>query len=55
MQEEGESKVNNLDDFIKGQKDCEAGEQAKQDQSDAYNRGYAAQYQHEQNRSWRLR
>jgi hypothetical protein len=36
-------------DFLKGQLDCKEGNPAAQNASDDYNRGYAAQYQHEQN------
>jgi hypothetical protein len=35
-------------EFLKGQSDCQKGV-PHVDQSEDYNRGYAAQYQHEQN------
>ena len=37
------------DDFLAGQRDCEQGVPHDSDKSESYNRGYAAQYQHEQN------
>ena len=37
------------DEFLKGQKDCQEGKPAQPYKSDWYKRGYAAQYQHEQN------
>ena len=42
---------NFADDFLQGQKDCQKGEPAKLDGSEAYQRGYGTQYQHEQNMS----
>jgi hypothetical protein len=36
------------DDFIQGQKDCKAGKLHREGKSDAYNRGYSAQYTLEQ-------
>lgn len=36
-------------EFVRGQLDCQKGEPHKPDQSESYNKGYAAQYQHEQN------
>jgi hypothetical protein len=33
------------DDFLQGQRDCHDGIPHKPDQSDAYNRGYAAEYE----------
>lgn len=35
-------------DFLRGRRDCKDGVPHKS-QGDAYDRGYAAQYQHEQN------
>jgi len=37
------------DDFLKGQKACQEGISHQDGMSESYNRGYAAQYQHEQN------
>lgn len=37
------------DDFLKGQADCKDGKLADLKGNVDYNRGYAAQYQHEQN------
>jgi len=42
-------KIESTDDFLRGQKDCQEGIPAKQQQSEDYQRGYAAQYQHEAN------
>ncbi len=39
----------NTSDFLQGQSDCDEGKPAKLNASDDYNRGYGAQYQHEQN------
>jgi|TARA_Y100000296_G_scaffold33741_1_gene39200 hypothetical protein len=36
-------------DFLSGQRDCAAGKPHQAGKSEAYDRGYAAQYQHEQN------
>lgn len=36
------------DDFLRGQYDCSKGVPHKADKSDAYNRGYAAEYELEQ-------
>jgi hypothetical protein len=36
------------DDFLQGQKDCRNGVEHKPMQSEAYNRGYATQYEKEQ-------
>jgi hypothetical protein len=41
----------NADDFLKGQRDCEKGAVHQSGKSESYDRGYAAQYQHEQNLS----
>lgn len=38
----------NESEFLQGQKDCMNGVEHK-DGTESYNRGYAAQYQHEQN------
>ena len=35
-------------DFLQGQRDCKDGTPHKPNQSDAYDRGYAAQYEAEQ-------
>jgi hypothetical protein len=43
----------NVPDFVDGMRDCEKGNQADPDRSDSYQRGYAAEYQLEQNRSER--
>lgn len=43
------NEVFNADDFLKGQKDCKEGIPHKAGKSEDYNRGYGAQYQHEQN------
>lgn len=40
------------DDFLRGQRDCRDGKPHR-DQGDAYNRGYAAQYELEQIKNWR--
>lgn len=37
------------DEFIRGAKDCKAGIPHKTGTTEAYDRGYSAQYQHEQN------
>ena len=37
-----------LNDFMRGQRDCRKGVPHKPDQSNAYNRGYATQYELEQ-------
>lgn len=34
-----------IDDFLRGQRDCSKGVPHKQGQSEAYNRGYAAEYE----------
>jgi hypothetical protein len=39
-------------EFIRGQSDCDKGRSAELNASDAYNRGYSAQYQLEQNKTW---
>lgn len=39
------------DEFLRGQRDCQNGVKHLAGQSDSYDRGYAAQYQHEQNMS----
>lgn len=36
-------------EFLRGQRDCKDGNGHKSNQSAEYNRGYSAQYQHEQN------
>lgn len=48
-----EQKPNNIDalDFIQGQKDCRDNGEAKENMSESYYRGFAAQYQLEQNMS----
>ena len=38
-------------DFLQGQKDCEAGKPHQEGKSEAYDRGYAAQYELEQLKS----
>ena len=44
-------KGNQMDcnEFLRGQRDCMNGEPHKAGMSESYDRGYAAQYQHEQN------
>jgi hypothetical protein len=42
----------NIDDFIRGQKDCKAGKPHEAGKSNDYNRGYAAQYELEQAQAW---
>lgn len=37
-----------IDDFLQGQQDCQEGKQAKENASDAYNRGYGAEYEMQQ-------
>jgi hypothetical protein len=39
----------NVPDFIDGQRDCKDGNQADPNRSESYQRGYAAEYQHEMN------
>jgi hypothetical protein len=41
------------DNFLRGSKDCQDGIPCVHGQGDAYARGYAAQYQHEQNQTHR--
>lgn len=41
--------IKSSDDFLRGQKDCQEGIPAKREQSTDYQRGYAAQYQHDAN------
>jgi len=36
------------DEFLRGQRDCKEGKQHKPMQSEAYDRGYSAQYEKEQ-------
>ena len=36
------------DEFLRGQRDCKEGVAHKSDQSEAYNRGYATEYEKEQ-------
>lgn len=38
-----------LEDFIRGQSDCSKGIPHKDGQGYSYDRGYAAEYEHEQN------
>lgn len=38
-----------IDDFLKGGMDCMNGIAHEKGQSEAYDRGYSTQYQHEQN------
>lgn len=42
-------KTDFANDFIRGAKDCKKGVPHKEGMPEAYNRGYSAQYQHEQN------
>jgi len=39
-------------EFIRGQYDCKTGVDHKQNQSESYDRGYAAQHQKEQNQEY---
>jgi hypothetical protein len=41
--------IKSADDFLRGQKDCQEGIPAKQEQSTDYQRGYATEYQHQAN------
>ncbi len=38
-----------INDYLRGMEDCKAGRSANTQDSEDYNRGYATQYQHEQN------
>ncbi len=48
-QEKIGSKIKKTEDFLAGQRDCKEGEVHKIGMSEDYDRGYGAQYQHEQN------
>ena len=41
--------IKNTNDFLKGQRDCKEGNPPERKPSEDYLRGYATQYQHEQN------
>lgn len=40
--------IENADDFLQGQRDCQAGVKHEAGRSRDYNRGYAAEYEREQ-------
>lgn len=42
-------KIESADDFLRGQADCRDGRPCPAGESRDYERGYSAQYQHEQN------
>lgn len=41
-----------IEDFLRGQRDCSQGVQHQAGQSQAYDRGYAAEYEQEQQLAW---
>lgn len=47
--------MESTDDFLRGQRDCKEGVEARPDQSKDYYRGYSTQYQHEQNMEFMTR